>query len=263
MKKSILMSLAIILSLSLISCGDNSEKEQYVITSTKTMERADIKYNIPSSWKEAEMGEVTTPFMNDTFYLYDAYISENDNNSIAELLITDRDLSRATGYNIVDEDDFISSIDDVRNFFVKEWGEYFDYGTLIFDGEDDKIQLTLSDGKNMVTVYGSIPVEAIKKEVTKEDILVKLNKLGDTIYKYNNLDVVIDSGLFVPMSDCGVILDLRLFLGLRLKAFAWAGLCLDFAERATICQTEIIFIYEKQLTFPEENFTWPACGTES
>lgn len=63
------------------------------------------------------------------------------------------------------------------------------------------ITLEVSDGFNNVVVSSNNVVKSINKSITKEDISIKLNKLENTVYKFNSLDINLDSNLFVPLKE--------------------------------------------------------------
>lgn len=63
------------------------------------------------------------------------------------------------------------------------------------------ITLEVSDGVNKVVVSSNNVFKSINKSTTKEDICVKLNKLLNTVYKFNSLDINIDSNLFIPLKE--------------------------------------------------------------
>ena len=63
------------------------------------------------------------------------------------------------------------------------------------------ITLEVSDGVNKVVVSSNNVFKSINKSTTKEDISVKLNKLVNTVYKFNSLDINIDSNLFIPLKE--------------------------------------------------------------
>jgi len=79
------------------------------------------------------------------------------------------------------------------------------YGKFVAKG-GQKINLTFNDGVNLVTVYGNICQKAINNPTTKNTIYEKLNKLGDTVYKFKELEINIDSNIFIPLKE---INDLR------------------------------------------------------
>ena len=63
------------------------------------------------------------------------------------------------------------------------------------------ITLEVSDGINKVVVSSNNVFKSINKSTTKEDISVKLNKLVNTVYKFNSLDINIDNNLFIPLKE--------------------------------------------------------------
>ena len=154
-KLLLLLGIMSILGFVIAACGTTDQKDalvteteteraQYENTVTREERHGKIQFDIPAPWEEASMGKVTTPIGGDTFYLYDGYISENEDGAIAELLVSDR--IPADSYGIDSSASFASSREEFRKgIFEKDWGEYFDYGTLIFEGTDNEI--TLPNGK--------------------------------------------------------------------------------------------------------------------
>ncbi|MBP3706404.1 MAG: U32 family peptidase, partial [Clostridia bacterium] len=69
----------------------------------------------------------------------------------------------------------------------------------------EKIKIEVDDGINKVSVYGDIPQPAKTKELTKEDILFLLSKLGGTPYYAQNVNIMLDTGLFVPTSQINAL----------------------------------------------------------
>ena len=65
----------------------------------------------------------------------------------------------------------------------------------------DMMSLTINDGSNEVCVYGSVVDKSMNRPVDRDMINDKLNKLGDTIYKFDNLEVDIDNDIFIPIKD--------------------------------------------------------------
>lgn len=63
------------------------------------------------------------------------------------------------------------------------------------------ITLEVSDGINKVVVSSNNVFKSINKSTTKEDISDKLNKLVNTVYKFNSLEIDIDSNLFIPLKE--------------------------------------------------------------
>ena len=65
----------------------------------------------------------------------------------------------------------------------------------------DKASLILSDGINQVCVYGNNIESSMNRPVDKDTIYEKLNKLGDTVYKFSELDIDIDDNIFIPIKE--------------------------------------------------------------
>lgn len=68
------------------------------------------------------------------------------------------------------------------------------------------IKITVTDNKNTITKEDIILEEANNFKTTKEVLLEKLNKLGNTIYNINKINIDIDENVFVPLK---VLNDLR------------------------------------------------------
>lgn len=65
----------------------------------------------------------------------------------------------------------------------------------------EKCELIISDGVNIVCVKGNIVNKAVNNPTSKDDIISKLSKLGDTVYKYEKLDIDIDDNIFIPLKE--------------------------------------------------------------
>lgn len=73
--------------------------------------------------------------------------------------------------------------------------------------EDKQIIFELTDFINKVVVISENKVtKALNKPITKEEIKEKLNKIKDTVYKYESLDIEIDDNIFIPLN---IINDLK------------------------------------------------------
>lgn len=67
------------------------------------------------------------------------------------------------------------------------------------------ITLTISDGKNTVSVNGDIPQMAKNKALEKSTVCDNLSKLGNTPYYCEYIDVNLDDGLFVAASGLNAL----------------------------------------------------------
>ena len=65
----------------------------------------------------------------------------------------------------------------------------------------NKLKLEVSDGNNNITIYGNIVEKSINKPTTKEEIISKLEKISDSVYKYNKLELNIDNNIFIPLKE--------------------------------------------------------------
>ncbi|MBQ8472100.1 MAG: U32 family peptidase [Bacilli bacterium] len=66
--------------------------------------------------------------------------------------------------------------------------------------KDELITLTVSDYKNTITLTSNKPELSKNKEITKDDIREKLEKINNTIYKLENIEIDLDHNLFFPIS---------------------------------------------------------------
>ena len=63
------------------------------------------------------------------------------------------------------------------------------------------LELIITDNKNTIKIFGRKIEKSINKSITKEDIINKLNKINNTIYKINKIDIVVDNNIFFPISE--------------------------------------------------------------
>ena len=61
-----------------------------------------------------------------------------------------------------------------------------------------ELKISVSDGINNISVIGDIIEKAKNNPTTKNDIIEKMNKLGDTIYQIDKLDIQMDENIFIP-----------------------------------------------------------------
>jgi len=66
---------------------------------------------------------------------------------------------------------------------------------------NDNLSLTINDGVNEVTIEGINVDTSINRPVDRDTVYEKLNKLGDTVYKFNNLDIILDNNAFFPIKE--------------------------------------------------------------
>ncbi len=63
--------------------------------------------------------------------------------------------------------------------------------------EGKNITLTITDGKNAATKQGDIPEKAINRSDDADSIRARLSKTGGTPYFFENIEVILDEGLFI------------------------------------------------------------------
>ncbi len=66
---------------------------------------------------------------------------------------------------------------------------------------NNKIKLEVFDGKNSIVVFGNVVNEAINSPISFDRIKEQLNKLGNTIYEFSELNIVGDTNIFIPIKE--------------------------------------------------------------
>ena len=61
------------------------------------------------------------------------------------------------------------------------------------------LSISVSDGKNTVSKESIVVEKSINKATTSDELKEKMNKLGNSVYKINNLDIEIDDNSFIPL----------------------------------------------------------------
>lgn len=67
------------------------------------------------------------------------------------------------------------------------------------------VSLTASDGSNSVVVLGKIPEKAVKRPCDAKTAAGQLSKLGGTFYRLAGLEINLDDGLMIPLSDINAL----------------------------------------------------------
>ena len=70
----------------------------------------------------------------------------------------------------------------------------------------NKIYFELSDGVNTVSVSDYVVENAINRSIKREDVIKQIDRLGGTVFKFKQLDIVMDDNIFVPVS---ILNDIR------------------------------------------------------
>lgn len=64
----------------------------------------------------------------------------------------------------------------------------------------ERLQLSLEVNNHFITAYHNIVEPAIKQPMTKEKLQSSIDKLGDTMFYFKELDIEVDGNIFVPVS---------------------------------------------------------------
>ena len=65
----------------------------------------------------------------------------------------------------------------------------------------EKLFISLNDGENKVEVTGNVIESSINNPITKEEIVEKLSKLGNTPFVLNNIDINMDDNIFISLKE--------------------------------------------------------------
>lgn len=102
---------------------------------------------------------------------------------------------------MVNSDDFVSKTQD--HLLEKEFENInrrevnISFSVVAHVGE--KLYLEVNDGINKLFEYSDIVDESINASVTKDTLIEKLSKLGDTPFVCNDFNIDIDNNIFIPM----------------------------------------------------------------
>ena len=66
---------------------------------------------------------------------------------------------------------------------------------------NQKLFISLNDGENNVEVMGNVIESSINNPITKEEIVEKLSKLGNTPFVLNNIDINMDDNIFISLKE--------------------------------------------------------------
>lgn len=71
--------------------------------------------------------------------------------------------------------------------------------------KDKNIEAAMWDNIFSVTTNGNVPLEAKNKPITKDFVVKQLGKLGETCFAADSINVQLDEGLFVTVSELNEI----------------------------------------------------------
>jgi len=72
--------------------------------------------------------------------------------------------------------------------------------------KNNKLKITITDGANSAMAEGNVVSESVNRPVTKGNIISQLSKLGNTPFKLETIDIVMDNDIFISLKDLN---DLR------------------------------------------------------
>ena len=105
-------------------------------------------------------------------------------------------------FNIKKDDILIKTID---NNLIKELENYtkkkINIDISVECYLNKQLKITISDGINKVSSTGNIIESSINREVTKNDIIRCINKLGNTPFKSNKIEILKDNNIFISLSN--------------------------------------------------------------
>ena len=99
----------------------------------------------------------------------------------------------------------VSLIDDIQNI-IKEKPRKVIVKVKVKALLNEPLKLTVNDGINNVEIEGDIVELSKNNPITKEDIVDKIERTGDTIYKIDDISIEMDNNIFIPFKNLN---DLR------------------------------------------------------
>lgn len=127
-------------------------------------------------------------------YKFGKKIEKANKNDIITIPIKDKILINSTVVKTTDYKQ-LTSINELI-----ELGRKIPINISIAIRKNKPLKLVISDNKNKVEVYSnSIIEEAINRATTKEEVIKQISKLGNTIYKINDINIDMDNNLFIPV----------------------------------------------------------------
>lgn len=66
---------------------------------------------------------------------------------------------------------------------------------------DNKLEITMDDGTNVVKVFGSIIESSLSRPIEKDNIINQLSKLGNTPFTVRNIDIEMSDNIFISLKE--------------------------------------------------------------
>lgn len=146
--------------------------------------------------KEEDYGTTIYKMKKDNQYVEEAYKGDIIEIKIDKKIDIEAVVLKTTDYKLVD---LIDKEIDSNNRKVKINGT-------IKCKLNEPIILKLSDGINNIEVKSEFNVEeSINRPTTKDDIKKQINKLGNTVYDFNELNIISDDNIFINIKDLNEI----------------------------------------------------------
>ncbi len=141
------------------------------------------------------IGDVDVGVSVNEFYVNNKLVKEAKKGSIITIRVNDKvkinsDVLVTLDKNVYDEIDRISKLK--RKVLIN---------AKIIARNNENISLYVTDGVNEISIVGNKCIKSINKPTTKEEIINKLNKLGDSVYKYDKLEIELDDNIFIPLKE--------------------------------------------------------------
>lgn len=142
------------------------------------------------------IGDVDVGVSVNEFYVNNKLVKEAKKGSIITIRVNDKvkinsDVLVTLDKNVYDEiDEEISKLK--RKVLIN---------AKIIARNNENISLYVTDGVNEISIVGNKCIKSINKPTTKEEIINKLNKLGDSVYRYDKLEIELDDNIFIPLKE--------------------------------------------------------------
>jgi len=130
------------------------------------------------------------------FYKNGKLVKEAYSGDIITIKVNDK-VEKNSDVLVTLDSNVIDEIDDLIESCTRKVG----ITAKVIAKENENIILYATDGINEANITGSACEKALNRPTTKEDIESKLSKLGDSVYKYDNLDIEIDNNIFIPLKE--------------------------------------------------------------
>ena len=127
----------------------------------------------------------------------DKNVKRNDTFNILCSKINNSDLYEASVFRTRNN----TLIDEIAEKYIDNKQSVLIEGSITIK-ENMPMELTISmnDGASY-TAIGSVPEKATKRAATEDDVKKQILKTGGSDFKFKNLDIILDEGLFLPVSS--------------------------------------------------------------